>query len=435
MKFFLLTLLSFIPLAHSSAPELFGASAGAIASGNQAVKQSAANNYYAAALLGYSKSTQFSFDLFYIDTAFKKINNVVIKNETNSVNSNERGNVRVNPSPTTMVAIHFSTPLFAPEGPKFNFSFTSPVDRLMETDSGDPYAPRYVMYASRSLRPSLIFSLAQSFNDWSFSGGVHTGIQSSGEAFFVTRTTAGTNSTGKLGYNAKPSIAAVISVAKKSNNHTSYLNFQQEMKSRFKSRAVSETEIASSAAFQFDLDLTSLLYYDPTTIRAGHQIEFQDSQLYVSLDYQIWRNFESSALEIRKRGGSINSSKDYEKLKLRDIFIPKIGYEKNLNEKWIAKAGYFYRESPFQTNNLKNAGNSIDASKHVTSLGIAHLFSLYGKEITWDLAYQAHFLKSQKIKKTPNLEDDQTAGTKIGGPGYDVGGMIHVVSMGLSWMY
>lgn len=432
---FLLILLSLLPLAHASAPELFGASASTIATGNQAVKNSAANNYYAAALLGFSKSTQFSFDLFYIDTAFKPINNVVIKNETNTVNSSERGDIKINPVPTTMVAVHFSTPLFAPEGPKFNFSFTSPVDRLMETDSGDPYAPRYVMYASRYLRPTLLFSLAQSFSDWSYSAGVHTGIQSSGEAFFVTRTTAGNPSTGKLGYNAKPSIGAVISLAKKTNNHTSYLNFQQEMKSRFKSRAVSETEIASSAAFQFDLDLTSLLYYDPTTIRAGHQVDFEDSQLYVSLDYQIWRNFESSTLEIKKSGGSINSSNDYEKLKLRDIFIPKIGYEKNLSEKWKGKVGYFYRESPLKTNNLKNAGNSIDVSKHVASLGVSHLISFYGKDITWDVAYQAHLLRSQKIKKTPNLEDDQNAGTKIGGPGYDVGGMIHVVSMGLSWMY
>lgn len=435
MKFLLLILLSLTLDAQASLPELFGPSAGSIAIGNQAQKNSAANNYHAAALLGYSKSTQFSFDLFYIDTAFKNINNVVTKNATNTVNSNETGDFKVNPTPTTMFAVHFSTPLFAPTGPKFNFSLFAPVDRLIEADTGDPYAPQYVMYANRFIRPTFIFSLAQSFGVWSYSVGAHTGIQTNGDAYFVTRTTSGTYSSGKLSYNAKPSIGAVISVSKKTKNHTSYFNFQQEMKSRFESRVVSETEIASSAAFQFDLDLSSLLYYDPMTLKLGHQIELEKSNVFLSLEFQQWENFEASTLAIKKRGGAVNSSHDYEKLKLRNIFIPRIGYEHNLNETWKAKLGYFYRQSPIDTKNLKNAGNTIDVDKHVGSIGLAHIFQVYEKDLTLDFAYQAHFLRSQKITKTPNLEDGQTAGSKIGSPGYTVGGMIHVLTMGLSWTY
>ena len=435
MKFLLLTLLSLSSVAQASLPELFGASAGSIAIGNQAQKQSAANNYYAGSLLGYSRSTQFSFDLFYVDTDFKNIHNVETKNTTNTVNSSEPGNFEVNAKPTTLMAVHFSTPLFAPEGPKFNFSLFAPVDRLMESDTGEPYAPQYVMYANRFSRPNITFNLAQSFREWSFSTGVHTGIQTNGEANFVTHTTPGTYSLGKLSYNAKPSVGALFSVAKKTNHHLSYFNFQQEMKSRFKSRAISETEIASGAAFQFDLDMTSLLFYDPMTLRLGHQIDFGKSQLYFSLDYQQWKNFEASTLKIQNNAGSVNSSKNFETLKLRNIFIPKIGYETQLHEKWKIKAGYFYRQSPLDANNLKNAGNTIDVDKHVGSLGLAHLFSFYGKDLTLDLAYQAHILQQKKIKKTPNQEDDQTAGLKIGSPGYKVGGMIHVLSFGLSWMY
>jgi hypothetical protein len=435
MKFLLVILLSYISLAHASLPELFGASAGSIAIGNQAQKQSAANNYYAASLLGYSKSTQFSFDFFYVDTDFKNIHNVVTKNTTNTVNTNETGNFQVNPKPSMLMAIHFSTPLFAPEGPKFNFSLFAPVDRVMEADTGDPYAPQYVMYANRFSRPTINFNLAQSFDDWSFSAGVHTGIQTNGEAFFVTHTTSGTYSLGKLSYNAKPSVGALLSVAKKTKNQMSYLNFQQEMKSNFKSRAISETEIASGAAFQFDLDLTSLLFYDPMTIRLGHQIDLGDSQMYFSLDYQQWESFESSNLKITKNAGAVNSSKNFETLKLRNIFIPKIGYETKIHEKWKAKFGYFYRQSPLNTHNLKNAGNTIDVDKHVGSVGLAHLFSIYGKDLTLDFTYQAHLLRQNKIEKTPNQEDGQTAGSKIGSPGYTVGGMIHVLSLGLSWMY
>lgn len=434
MKLLLAFLLSICSSAMASMPELFGSSAASIAVGNQADHEGAANNYYASSLLGYARTTQFSFDYIYIDSNFKDIKNVVIKNSSTTVNSSESGSFKVNPTPTSMLAINFSTPLFSPEGVKFNFSLFAPVDRLIEADTGDPYAPTYVMYNSRLNRPVLHFTLAQNFQSWSFGAGVHTGIQTNGEAQFVTRTTSGTNSQGKISYNAKPSIGALLSVAKKSDNHTTYMNFQQEMKSRFKSRAVSETEIASNAAFQFDMDLTSLLYYDPMTIRLGHQIAVSESHLYFSLEFQRWENYQTSTLGIKKNAGTVNGSKDAEKLKLRNIFIPKIGFEKRFQDKWIAKAGYFYRQSPLKTNNLKNAGNTIDVDKHVGSLGLARMISYLGKDLTVDLSYQAHLLKSKKIIKTPNQENG-SAGSKIGSPGYTVGGMIHVLSLGLSWMY
>jgi hypothetical protein len=435
MKFFLAILLSHSISAHASLPELFGASAGSIAIGNQAQSQSAANNYYAPSLLGYSQSTQFSFDLFYIAPDFKDIKNVVIKNETNTVNTFERGNPEVTPTPSTMFAAHFSTPLFSPNGVKFNFSFFAPVDRLMEADTGDPYQPRYVMYDSRYLRPILIFSGAQSFGDWSFSAGIHTGLQTNGETYFITRTTTGNPSVAQMSFNAKPSMGATASVSKKSNNHLSTFTFQQEMKSKLKNHATGETEIASNASFQFDFDVAALLYYDPMILRLGHQVDFQSSKLFLTVEYQHWENFEAPSLKLKQRGGTINGSEDYEKLKLKNIFIPKIGFEKNISEHWIGKAGYFYRRSPLYTNNLKHAGNTIDVDKHVASLGTAYLFNIQGKEVTLDMAYQSHFLRTQKIVKTPNREDGDPSEPKIGSPGYKVGGMIHVLSMGLSWMY
>jgi long-subunit fatty acid transport protein len=435
MKFLLAILLSLSFTANASLPELFGPSAGSIAIGNQPLKNSAANNYHAPALLGYSQTTQFSFDTFYINTNFKEINNVTTKNETNTVNSSETGDVEVNPTPTTMFAVHFSTPLLSPTGPKFNFSMFAPFDRLMEADTGDPYQPRYVMYDNRFLRPILIFSLAQSFGEWSYSAGVHTGFQTNGETYFITRTTSGNPSVAKMSFNAKPSIGAALSISRKHENKTTYFTFQQEMKSKLENRASGETEIASNTSFQFDFDVAALLYYDPMTLKLGHQLELKDSTVHLSLEYQQWENFEAPTLKLKKRGGTINGSEDYEKLKLRNIWIPKIGWEKNINERWVGKIGYFYRQSPIDTNNLKNSGNTIDVDKHVGSLGLAHIFKIYDKPLTLDLAYQAHFLRSKKITKTPNREDGDASEPKIGSPGYTVGGMIHVLSTGLSWTY
>ncbi len=442
MTFLLLILLNLS--AHASLCELFGPSAGSIAIASQAEKESAANNYHAAALLGYSKTTQFSFNTFYVSTDFKEIKNVVVKNETTTVDTFKRGNAEVNPTPTAMFGIHFSTPLFAPEGPKFNISVIAPFDRLMETDTGDPYQPRYVMYENRFIRPNLIFSGSQSFGDWAFSAGVQTGIQSNGETYFVTKTTAGTPSVGKMSFNAKPSIAALASVSKITSNHVTFLSFQQEMKSNLQNRASGETEVAGSASIPFDFDVSSLLYYDPLTIRLGHQIHFEDhSSFFFTTEFQQWDSYDGSSLKLKKRGGTITGSNDYERLKLRNLFIPKIGYSRKLSEKWTGKVGYFYRQSPLKTENLKHSGNSIDVDKHVASAGAAYLFKFYQKDIILDLAYQLHLLRSQHITKTPGLETGNPPSApsgsdedvKIGSPGYSVGGKIHVVSLGLSWKY
>ena len=435
MKLLLVFLLSFTIDGYASVAELFGQSAGSIAIGNQAQKESAANNYQVAALQGYSKTTQFSFDVFSISTQFREINNVVIKNETNTVSTTESGNADVNSSPTAMFGAHLSTPLFSPEGPKLNFSAFAPFDRLLEADTGDPYQPTYVMYHNRFIRPVLMFSASQSFGEWSFSLGAQTGFQSNGEAYFITRTTPGTPSLGKISFNAKPSLGATASVSKRSDHHVTYLSFQQEMTSKFKNRATGETEVAGTGVGQFDFDLTSLLYYDPMILRLGHQIHLDTKSVFVSLEFQQWDHFQNSMLSIKKLGGTINGSENYENLKLKNIFIPKIGYEHKITDSWTGKVGYFYRQSPLDTNNLKNSGNSIDTDKHVASLGAAHIFTFYQKLITFDFAYQAHFLKTSKIVKTPNQENGDPAGVKIGSPGYSIGGMIHVLSLGLNWKY
>lgn len=435
MKLLLLILLSFPTLTFASLPELFGSSAGSIAVGNQAAHEDAGNNYYAAALLGFSKKIMFSFNSYYIASDFKDVDNVVLKNDTNTIGNFSRGKAEINNTPTLMLGAHLSVPLLYPEGPKLNFSFISPSDRLLETDSGDPYQPRYVMYDNRFIRPFIMFSLAQSFGSWAFSLGAQNSFQSNGESYFVTRTTAGDPSLSRVAFNAKPSLGITASVAKQHENKSvTYLAFQQEMKSRFYNRATGQTEIGGGASFPFDFQISSLLYYDPMTFRLGHQRNWSDSNLYLSLEYQDWESYSSSTLKLQKKGGTINGSSNFENMKLRNILIPKIGYAKKLHDRWTAKAGYFYRPSPLRPEGMKGAGNSLDADKHVGSLGLAYDFLIMGKRLTLDTAYQAHYLESFKVKKIPGREDGDPAQPKIGSPGYRVGGMIHVLSIGLSWM-
>ena len=437
MKSFIALLLLCSFNLKAAVNELFGPSAGSIAIANQAEKESAANNMIASSLLGHSKSTQFSFNLFYVDTRFRSINNVVLQNDVTTVNDYKIGNVEVNMTPTLLMGIHFSTPLFADIGPKLNLSIISPTDRLLEIDTGDTYQPRYIFYGNRYMRPSINASLAQSFGDWSYGIGVITGIQSNGETRFLTRfgTTSGP-SYGKINFNATPSIGLTASVSKKMTSDIFYFSYQQEMKSKLQNAAFGETEVAGGR-FPFEFQLNSLVYFDPHTLRMGYTKDLIRTQLFTSIEYQHWENYESSTLKITSQNQSVKDSVDYEKLRPRNIFIPKIGVSFQSTDHIYLKAGYFYRPSPIKHRQLKNSGNSIDPNKQVASIGITYVFNFFGTSINWDTSYQNHILENRKIVKTPAREDGDTSEGqgKIGSPGYRIGGMIHVLSTGVSWKY
>lgn len=438
MKAFIAILLIVNFNIHASVNELFGPSSGSMALGNQAEKDSAANNMISPALLGFSKSTQFSFNFFYISSKLHSIKNVLLENEMNSANDPRFGNIDVNRTPDLMFSLHYSSPMFTPEGLKFNFSLISPTDRMLEFETGGTYEPRYVMYGSRYFRPSIHFSLSKSFSDWSYGLGVITGFQSNGNTQFLTRFGNTGQSAGKISFNAKPSLAFAFSLAKKQNeSFIHFISFQQEMKSNFQNRAVGETDIGTPDPFIFDFTMKSLLSYDPHTIRYGLQSHHEKCSFYGGLEYQHWASFKTSTIDIDVLGGNMGSSIDYEKIEVRNILIPKAGMIFSINDQINFKLGYFYKPSILNTKKLAEAGNSIDSNKHVPTSGINYNFKLFGTVIAWDTAYQAHLLEIKKIIKTPGREDGDTSEGegKIGSPGYRIGGIVHVLSTGVSWKY
>ncbi len=416
--------------------ELFGSSATSISQGHQpGFSKAPDRQMYAGSLATANRTTAFSFNFLEIIPKLTDINNVVVKNPVNqNGNTTTTGNVDVNTPATTMFAGHLSTPLFGEEGPIFALSVITPVDRMLEADTGDPYKPEYVMYRNRYLRPTIIFNLAQKFDSWSVALGGQTGFQSNGESYFYTRTDSEVHPTvGKLTFNAKPSLGVLASVSKEWNSAETYLSFTQEMKSKFTNKAIGATSIGGGNAFPFEFSINSLLYYDPQTWRLGHIQKLSENfKIMGMLEYQEWANYKTPKLVFKQEGGTLASSKDYEKLNPKNIFIPHIGFESNLNEKWILRGGYFYRPTPLKTSKLKDSGNSIDPDKHVGSIGLGHLFTFFNKNLEATIAYQFHYLKSEKINKTDGLEDG-SAGQKIGSPGYRIGGNIHVMAIGLNW--
>ena len=93
----------------------------------------------------------------------------------------------------------------------------------------------------------------------------------------------------------------------------------------------------------------------------------------------------------------------------------------------VWRAGYAYRPS-FLSAPPTGPGNYLDPAKHMINVGLGlNYASFIGLDtpcrIDFDLAYQA--LVSQHVTKTAGNEVNDSTDSKIGSPGYDMGGSIY----------
>lgn len=427
---------SFSNASIAALAELFSGAASTMAVGNQftANPSDPANNALAPALMAMGKENAFSFNFFGIATNFNKIDNIVVDNDLNSTGGTRLDSYDPNPETQFIVALHGAINFLRHGNAKLLMSVYAPADKLIEVSTGDPYRPEYVMYQSRLQRTVIDFHLANKWNDnWFYSFGFHTGLQSSGETKVIARETGAPfePSSGSLRVNATPSLSPILSILKVWNpNNQSYLYWQQSMKSQLKNEATGLTPVGSSA-LRFDWDFKSMLYFDPAVLRLGHQLKYNNWNHFFTLEYQDWSSYQTPKLEMVNNGGILTGSYDYEQVELQNILIPKVGSNYQWGEK-ILSWGYYYRPSPFK-HDLDLAGNSIDANTHVLNLGLSTNFKLGANTFTLNASGQYHQLEKQKVNKTENMEND-SAGYKIGAPGYEISGNIYVLSFGLSWV-
>jgi hypothetical protein len=116
---------------------------------------------------------------------------------------------------------------------------------------------------------------------------------------------------------------------------------------------------------------------------------------------------------------------------MQNIFVPKVGFERSF-EKTKVRVGYFWRPSPVKDN--LGPGNLVDPEQHVVTAGVGFNLKdlhLTEKDIVLDVHAQYHYLVRHHVDKSPGTETG-TAGNKIGGPGYDIGGQIYGGGFSLS---
>ncbi len=429
----LLIALAFTHLSLASLPEFYGPSARNSAIGNQATFMASdpGNLYYVPSLSAYAQNISINANISNIHTKFKKIDNIVTANSTNGQtgSNTDIGSAKTNYSPSYHTSFHALFPLIKRYSGTLGLSYYSPIGDLVETNSGQPALPEYVMYRSRYNRTQLQFSYAYPLSEnWAFALGAHLGFQTSARINTKISLNSGQGSYASMRTKVSPSLGTIFSLTRRSDSHLSYITFQQEMKSNLS--AITTGDITNPPLTLIDIGIASLVYYDPHIFRLGHAISlFKKIDLMATLEYQLWENYKTPLIRITNQSGPVESSSNFENLKLRNIFYPRLGWQYHLTPKADLMGGLAYRQSPLKKS-FNGSGNSIDSDSMIFSAGLAYKIKLSNKSVHLALSGQYHQLEKKDVTKT-NGQENGSSGQKIGAPGYKIGGSIVTVQTGL----
>jgi hypothetical protein len=439
MKFALLLTLLLSSSAYASFGEMFGSSYSTAAIGGQSNmdENDPSNNFYAPAVLGFSDKFNVMLQASSTATHFDSIDNVVIKNSTNS-NTTESGSVKTDYKKFYGGALHVALPLGATSHlGTLGLSVFLPIGSLMETHSGDPALPEYVMYRSRYDRTSIYFNFAKAAidNDLAFSIGTILGFQASADVRTnVSLNGANYGSTALAQSKISPALGIIASGVKKIYASKIYLTYQQEMKSNL--TAIASGEISDPLPLPFNATVSSMIFYDPHTFRLGTSIKSDSTsslETYVGLEYQIWSGYKTPKIDIVKNGGILLPSTNYEKIERKNTLNPKIGIKWDVTNRLALLLGAAYRMTPLK-GDFSGSGNSIDTDSYIASGGLQYRIVIWGRDVSIGTSLQYHQLKDKHVTKTTGQENGN-AGDKIGAPGYDIGGYILSAAAGIKFNF
>ncbi len=423
--FFLLSFNSF-----ASYSEMFGAGAHNASLGNQSTNSPSdpSNNYYLPAILAFQKKSQFNYSLSYFDPGPRKFPEMVVKNDTNDDSGTPVYGTPNNDYESLFFnSFHFTIPLEKLTG-TLGLSVSMPFGKLLDSSTGNPYLPEYVMYRSRHRRTTIFLNYAKSMSErLALSVGGHLGLQISSDAY--TESSLNGNSYGSGAYaraTVKPTLGGLFSIAYRFDQALLGFSYQQEMKSHIKARIQGQTSVPP---LPFDVDLNSLFYFDPHLFRLNYSYRWNSFEILSTLEYQLWENYETPLFHLSQNSGILQSSDDYESIQPRNILIPKLGFQYQATDTLSFSCGAAYRPTPLQ-GDFSGPGNSVDTDSTIFGVGLAYQQSFGEHLLELKPSFQYHQLSSKKVTKTENQENG-TPGPKLGSPGYSLGGHIGVIALDL----
>jgi hypothetical protein len=435
-NFFVFFMMAFkIAATNASYPEFFGASFTTTDIGNQANldPKDPSNNYYVPAVLGLSDNVNVLMQTTSTATHFSPITNITVTNSTNSNSAETLGSVQNSYPKFYGGGLHLSLPIGYQHLGTLGISVFMPMGNLIETNSGHPFLPEYVMFHSRYRRVSSYINFAKKVtDDFSWSLGTIVGFQATAEV--KTNLSLGGAPYGSWGQarsKVAPSLGLITSVFKKFDHTKIYLTYQQEMKSNLHAGVSGEITNPSLALFESGID--SMISYDPHTFRLGLSYDFGSAEVFTSLEYMMWSHYSPPAISISKAGGVIVPSSNYEKIKTKNTLNPHLGLKVQMTDRWSGGLGLAYRMTPF-VGDFSGNGNSIDTNAYIIATGLQYRIVIWSKDVNLGTSVEYQKLQKLHVEKTTGQENG-TAGSKIGAGGYDIAGNIISASLGVKFNF
>ena len=436
MNIYKLIIVLFILISTNAYPsflEDFAASTRALGNAGQAdlLNHRASNNYYMPASLAFNEIIQIEGSSFVSLYNIDPINNIVIENSINTEDGAEKlGTIENDFSSLIINSIHLSLPIERINA-SINFSVISPFPYAAQFNSGDPYTPEYSLLKARPRRPQGFFNFAYALNNsLSFSLGAHLGAKTESNIF----TKAAVNNQGETTLytyasgagEVTPKLAPVVSLFYRTEKWSAGLYFQGEMESNLKVDLVAD-EI--STGIIFDSIIESVLFYDPQIAKLQLGLNINNRlKLHSSVNYYIWKDYQTPKINITQLA-VMTGTYNYETLQLQNSISAKIAVNINILDNLTYSVGGSFEQSPI-TGDFSENGNTIHSDTYTASMGVNLDFRLLNYDLSASIAGSYKMLKDKSVIKSPGQENGQN-GRKIGAPGYDIGGNITTVSLGL----
>src|SRR5690606_30288523 len=154
---------------------------------------------------------------------------------------------------------------------------------------------------------------------WAIAFGTHIGFQATADANTqASLNGANYGSSASAKSKVTPSLGLIASTTRKHEGGHISFTFQQEMKSNLRANATGEINDPTSVLF--DISLDTMIYYDPHIFRLSYGEKLgQNFELISTIEYVIWDNYKAPSIFIKRNGGVLLPSDDYEKVKVRNI--------------------------------------------------------------------------------------------------------------------
>ena len=433
MKFYILVCLLLSSVANASTGELYGYGSRASAMGNTMLGGTADGNatFYNPGANSLHPGLNVSLAVVYAHPTFLDIKNITVGNNATTA---QTGDVIGNVDNTTYLDQLGETAALSLNMGDAWKNLTAglvaflPLTRVAYIDTGDPFLPEYVSYRSRTQRPQIYGSLSAtplSFLHLGMGLAISTNLAATTSVFVTS--SANSASHQQFASTIKPGVAPYFSffADPKPIEVGGTIRMPNRSKVSIDTNAHARL-LGNTNDLPLVVNSSSSIYYDPLEIDAAVGYHF-GPKLFVTaeLDWFQYKAFESPTLVVTDLGSgptlqnSVNTSPTFQ-----NIFVPKVGVEKTF-EMITLRGGYWYRPSPIADNS--GSGNLVDPARHSFTAGLGvdlQKAKLTEKSIILDLHAQYHYLVHQHITKSPNNEVGASGSTKVGSPGYDIGGSI-----------